>query len=138
MIDEEDRLLMSDSLVGMIPELEEGKIKDIDDALLVVAFELIYENLDEVDVLAGRTEGISFESTSEIKVDMRVQLNKAYDTIKKFKTTGLSCRMLHLYLGDDELNIEGPFKVANTKLFNFDIENKMCTLGFDLVKFDNI
>jgi hypothetical protein len=103
-----------------------------------VAFELIYDDLSEVDVLAGKIEGISFESTNEIKVDSRIQLNKAYGTIKKLKTTGLSCRMLHLYLSDDELSVEGPYKVVNAKLYDFDVENKMCTLGLDLVKFDHI
>jgi hypothetical protein len=138
MNDATNRLLMSDSLRGMVPELEEDKIRDMSDAFLVGGMELIYDDMDEIDVLAGKIEGISFEALSTIKLDVRLELKKAYDTIKKYASTGLSCRMFYLYHGDDELIFEGPYKISSSKLLDFDFENKMCTLGVDLVKFDHI
>jgi hypothetical protein len=139
MIDEvSDRLLMSDSIKGMIPELEEEKIKDLNDAFLVAVFEIIYDDSEEINVLAGKVEGISFESQGDMKIDVCLETRKAYDTIKKYTTSGLSCRMLHVHHGDDELCIEGPFKFSSAKLLDFDVERKMCTLGIDLVKIDHI
>ena len=136
--DASNRLLMSDSIKGMIPDLEEDKVKNMNDAFLVGVFEIIYDSFDDIDVMAGKVEGISFESQGDIKIDVRLDTKKAYDTIKKYTTTGLSCRMLHLHHGDDELRIEGDYRFSSAKLFDFDIEKKMCTLGVDLVKLDHI
>ena len=91
--DASNRLLMSDSIKGMIPDLEEDKVKNMNDAFLVGVFEIIYDSFDDIDVMAGKVEGISFESQGDIKIDVRLDTKKAYDTIKKYTTTGLTCTM---------------------------------------------
>jgi hypothetical protein len=40
-----------------------------------------------------------------------------------------------MHLDDDEIVMEGPFKFSSPKIMNFDHQNKMCTLGVDLIKF---
>lgn len=138
MIDDvSNRLLMSDSIRGMIPDLEEEKISDLNDSFVIAVIEVIYTDSNEVDVFAGKVEGISFESQGDIKLDVGLELKKAYDVIKKHKTTGLSCRMLHVCHGDDEFCIEGRYKISSAKLFDFDIDKKICTLGIDLIKLDH-
>lgn len=136
--DTSNRLLMSDSIKGMIPELEEEKIRDASDAFLVAVFEINSEYSEEINVLAGKVEGFSLESQGDMKIDIRLEVKKAYDTVKKYTTTGLSCRMFHMHNGDAELSVEGPYKISSVKLLDFDIERKMCTLAVDLIKLNHI
>jgi len=132
MIDNTDRILMSDDIRGMVPELETESLKDYNDSFVVATIDL--SNEGHTDILVGSVAGISFENASEIKLDVRVNIDEAFRTVKKHKTTGLSCRMFYMYLGDDELLLEGPYKISSSKMMDFDHQNKMCTLGVDLIK----
>jgi len=132
MIDDNDnRLLMSDSLRGMLPDLEDDQLKLLSDAFVIATIELLFEQ--NVEVVAGSLAGASFDNL-EIKLDIRAGLNDAYDVIKKFKTSGLSCRLFYLHRGDDEICFEGPYKISSTKIMDFDRQLKMCTIGFDLIR----
>lgn len=134
--DDSNRLLMSDSIKGTIPVLEDDSERlEADISFFVGIFEFVCN--EDIDVLAGKVQGISFEASGDIKVDIRLETKRAYDTIKKHATFGLSCRMFHLCHDDDELCFEGNYRISSTKTFDFDAEKKMCTLGFDLVKFDH-
>lgn len=132
MIDNSDRLLMSDDIKGMIPELESETLNVYNDSFVVATLDLSVD--ESTDIIVGSVAGISFESSAEIKLDVRVNIDEAFRVIKKYKTAGLSCRMLYMYLGDDELSFEGPYGISCPKMMDFDHQNKMCTLGVDLIK----
>ena len=132
--DNANRLLMSDSIKGMVPELEEERIDDISTSFVVAAMEMMYEFDSSHDVIAGKVVGLSLETINEVKLDIRIELEKAYQLVKKYSSSGLSCRMLYLHLGDDEICFEGDFRIASPKMLDFDHQNKMCTLGIDLIK----
>jgi len=132
-IRDENRLLISDSLLDAVPDLVEDHISKTDSVeILIAGLEIIDETAGEA--LAGKVLGFSIESDDSIKLDIHTKSRRAYDFIKKYKTTGLSCRMLYLYFGDDELHMEGPFKISTPKIFDFDQQMSMCTLAIDLIK----
>jgi hypothetical protein len=126
--DSSNRLLMSDSIRGMIPDLEEEYITTLGDAYVIITL------TDLPSVTSGILVGISIESLAEIRLDMRVKLNEAYNTIKNYTTSGLSCRLLYMHLGNDEICLPGPYKISSPKILDIDPQNKMCTLGVDLIR----
>lgn len=130
--DKDSRLLMSDSLLGMIPDFEDKQIKLLSNTFIIAALEILIDQ--NVDVFTGSLVGISFEKLEEIKLDIRLELNVAYDIIKKFKSSEFLCKMLYLHYADDEICFEGPFKIFSTKVMDFDRESRLCTVGFDLIK----
>lgn len=130
--DKDNRLLMSDSLLGMIPDFEDKQIKLLSNTFIIAALEILIDQ--NVDVFTGSLVGISFEKLEEIKLDIRLELNVAYDIIKKFKSSEFLCKMLYLHYVDDEICFEGPFKIFSTKVMDFDRESRLCTVGFDLIK----
>lgn len=132
MIDEtKNRIMMSDSLRGVLPEFED-QIQEFSEAFVVVTIEVNSDDMS--DLLSGGLVGISFESSEEIKLDIRVSINKAYDVIKKHTTSGLTSRMFFLHLGDDEIVFQGNYKISRPKMDSFDHQNRTCTLGVDLIK----
>jgi len=126
--DRSNRLLMSDSIRGMIPELEEEYIASLGDSYVIITL------TDLTSITSGILVGISIECLAEIKLDIRVKLNEAFSTIKNYTTSGLSCRLLYMHLSDDEICLPGPFKISSPKILDIDHQNKMCTLGVDLIK----
>lgn len=125
--DNVDRIIMSDSLVEMLPDLDQEASFPAGDAFVVAALDL------DFDLIIGSLSGISIES-SGIKIDIQIKLDEGYTVIKNFSIAGLSCRVLYLRFGNDEFCMEGPFEVSSPKLMNLDRENKMCVLGVDLIK----
>lgn len=125
---------MSEALKGMVPELEEEQTQAFNDAFVVTSLEL--STSEESFLLVGSLDGISYDDSSEIKLDVRVEVKEAYETFKKYTTTGLSSRMLYLHLADNEICLMGPFKVHNFKIMSFDHQNRMCTVGVDLIRQD--
>jgi hypothetical protein len=134
MIDDSNRLLMSDSIKGMVPELEDDQIEQLSDSYVMTTFQFLLEGTEKI--LGGSLVGISLENLEEIKLDVRVNLGDAYDIIKKYveETSRLSCGMFYMHLGDSEIPFSGPFEVSRPKIHDFDHQNKMCTLGVDLIK----
>lgn len=133
MIDEsKNRVMMSDSLKGVLPEFEEEQIQAFSESFIVTTLEINVGGTS--DLLSGGLVGISFDSLAEIKLDIRVSTKEAYETIKKYTTSGLASRVLFLHLGDDEIVFQGDYKIVNPKAVSFDHQNRMCTLGVDLIK----
>jgi len=132
MNDGKSRLLMSDDIKGMVPELEEDKISAFSDSFVVAALDM--SDGTEQFIVAGSLTGLSIESLGLIKIDIKTALRDAYTVIKKYKVTGLSARVFFLHLDDDEVYFEGPYSVTCPKLLEFDHQNKMCVLGIDLIK----
>lgn len=126
--DSANRLLMSDSIKGMIPDLEEEYISKLSDSYVIASLS------DTNYVVSGILVGVSLENHGEIKIDIRIKLNEAYNAIKNYTTSGLSFRMFHMHLGDDEICLPGPYKISSPKILDIDPQNKMCTLGVDLIR----
>ena len=130
MIENSDILLMSDDLREVVQDLEDVEDNFPNDVVhLVLA--LISESSSEP--VAGRLVGLSLEE-KEVKLDMRLSIAESYEITKEKQTSGLSCRMFYLYLGNDEIHFEGPYQVASVRMMDFDQQNKTCTLGLDLIR----
>ena len=129
MIDTNDnRLLMSDSLRGMVPELEDEVLERVQDGYISIA--LLQKDLDP---LTGICVGISYDAT-EVKIDMRVELHKAYQFMKRLMHEEVVSQELNLSLSNDFVVIHGPHRVKTPRLTDFDHSTKLCTLGIDLFK----
>lgn len=124
-----DRLLMSDSLKGMIPALEDA----VTNANLELVIASIVTGPEASDVLTGRLTGVSVDP-DVVKLDVRVATDTAFDLLRRSITTGVSIAEVFLSLSDDDVRITGPFRVTSPKMLDFDTQNKMCTLGLDLIK----
>ena len=130
--DEEDRLLMSDSLVGMVPDLEKQEILNQADAFLVSALEVETEN--GIEIIAGSVVGLSIDEDI-LKVDMRTSINKSFNLIKSMKYfSNIHCRYLYLQQGREEIIFEGIYTIKSPRILDFDHKERMCTLGVDLIK----
>jgi hypothetical protein len=131
-VHDENRLLLSDSLRDVLPELDEESLDEMSQAIIVVAMSLfVGDSLH--DVFAGKILGFSKDS-DVVKLDIYTDLKSAYSVIKKYSTTGLSCRNFYLRLNGDEISFEGRFRVSSSKIFDIDQQVKMCTLGIDLIR----
>lgn len=135
MIEDKDSntLMMSESLKGTVPELEGQAASPRIDSSIIYAFLGLYSQ-DYSEPIAGRAVGFSLEKTGDVKVDLRVKTAEAYEFFKKHATSRLSCGMLYLYLGDDEICLDGPYEISNPRIFDIDPQNKVCVLGVDLIK----
>lgn len=135
--DQENKLLMSESLIGQIPELENDDTARYSNNFVLVALTFTNSN-----VIAGSLVGISHEDQAGkqiIKIDMRCPLPSTYDSFRKISDSveiGKTqlCAQCLLTLADKEHQIPGIFIVRNPRMFDFDHKNSMSTLSVDLVK----
>ena len=127
----EDRLLMSDSLKGMVPEIED-QIKSFEDSIIIVAIE--YSAGDVRDVITGSVTGVSFEP-DVIKLDFRKSTSEAYKFVKFcLFNPQAACNIIYFQNGADEFVINENFKMTSPKMTDLDYKEKTCTLSLDLVK----
>lgn len=127
-----DNLMMSDSIRGQIPDLEDDAVKKLEDSFLVAALEVKFG--DSIEPLVGSTVGLSFESDMNISVDLRVSTPDAFDLLKKHGAFAVECTTFYVYLGQEEICHRGPYRFTSLKVLDFDHQNKMCTLGIDMVR----
>ncbi len=71
-----DRIIMSESLVGMLPQLDQEVAGSLEESFVVAALDFDFE------LVVGSLSGISVEATS-IKVDVQVLLSEAYSVLKE-------------------------------------------------------
>ena len=121
---------MSDSLRGMVPELEDERLDEIEDSFVIVALAL---DTEDIPVIAGSLVGISHEMTS-IKLDMRLPIQSSYTFFKSCMTSEAVCKICHLSYMNENIDLKGPFLISSPRIVDFDRQNKMCTLGVDLIK----
>jgi hypothetical protein len=131
MTDEDgNRLLMSDSLRGMVPELEEEQFQAFQDAFVIVA--VLLNDGNQTLEATGNLVGLSMENRDLIKLDVRVSIEDAYRAVGRHISGELKCDAVQLLLASDGIRINGPRRVAALKMFDIDHNNKMCTLAIDL------
>ena len=127
-----DKLLMSDSLKGMVPVLEDDQLSSYEEAFIIVSLDISDDS--ERFYYSGNCAGLSLESSDVIKIDMRVPIKEAYEFVVRHSRSSLKCLTCFLKWSNDITQIVGPFKVFSAKIIEFDRQDKMCTLGVDLVK----
>jgi len=128
-----NRLLMSDSLKGMIPELEDEITQNLTsmDSVVITVIEI-----NGLEPIIGTLDGIQIEKQS-IKLDVKLKLEEAYDMFTLIASGGdcdLLCNGIQLHLSEKINRIIGPYILTSPKLFGIDISNKLCVLGMDLLK----
>jgi hypothetical protein len=130
MVEEENRLLMSDELRGMVPELDE-QTKSYEDSLVIAS--LVLTRAEDHHV-TGKVVGLSLENGKEVKVDIRVDISTAFHVMKEVSTDVMTCKFCALILGGIEHFLDAPYAVSSSRMVDFDHHVKMCTLGLDLIK----
>lgn len=131
MEDDNGRLLMSDSLVGQIPDLDEDTVRGLEDSFVMAVLHVVTEK--GAEPVVGSVVGVSFESDKLINMDIRTGLSEAFDLLRSYSSVQLRCEELLMKMGDTELSRTGPFTFTSLKILDFDHPTKMCTLGMDLV-----
>jgi len=129
--DNTNRLLMSDSLRGQVPELEAESTAIQEESFIIVGLELYVSGSPRV--FAGTAVGISNED-SVIKLDAKVNISEAYDVFTLCATENVECKNCYVTHGERVLTLSGPYKLSAPKMVDFDRQTKMCTLGIDLIK----
>lgn len=130
MNDDGNRLLMSDSLKGVVPELDEEILKQLEDATIIVALQL-----SGGDILSAILLGCSAED-SIVKVDFRLDTSTAFQRFSQFTSASVGCDRLLMSCGHVISQIEGPFVVKNPKITDIDAKNRNSVIGVDLFRFD--
>lgn len=125
-----DRVLMSDTLKGHVPSLEEDidKFEEVQSKHVVVVAEKISgaQRTGLVGILRGVSLGV------ETEIEFRIDLREALEVIE---TPGLSFGRFALCHGEDkEIEIPGPFLVKEARIHDISVKDQLCTLGLHLVK----
>lgn len=133
MIDEsKNRLLMSDSLKGMVPELEDDATQTA--AGIANSFVIAVLEMRSAELIAGSLDGISIEDNS-IKVDVKVNIDNAYDLMIMMSNGARPvCEAIQLHKGDKMHRIPGPYEMTTPKMFGIDPPSKLCVLAVDLIR----
>ena len=127
MIENDDKLMMSDSIKGLIPDFDENQIKSFEDSFIIGTLELQFNEV--VDLLSGTLIGFSLEKDT-IKFDIRIKTSEAFNFFKNLEN--LSCRSIYMHLGNEEICLRGNYKISSPKMMDFDHKTKTCILGIDL------
>jgi len=133
--DEQNNLFMSDSLEGMIPQLESELIEDPSSGFVVCALEI--DLLKSIEAVAGTVLGFSLEGDAELlKVDLRMETTKAYFLLKWYHELkeNMICRALYLQHDSDEIIFQGNYKFLSCKILDINLKEKICTFAADLIK----
>lgn len=130
--DTSNRILMSDSLRGAVPDLEDDSSQTSEqffDSFIIAVLEM-----NDAEFLTGSLNGISLEE-KVIKLDVKLKIDSVYDIISDM-SLGVApiCNAIQLHLAEKANRIVGPFKFTSPKMFAIDHPNKLCVLGIDLIK----
>lgn len=131
--DSEPKLLVSDSLKDL---LHEEHIEEVQQMFISVGLVFDPRELS----ITGNLVGIEFsdhEFSDQIKVDIKLTIKEAFDFIGNVVSNvhhNKKSSALLLLLGEDAVNVPGPFKVSSVKIIELDSTNKLCVLGIDLTK----
>ena len=126
--DFEPKPLVSDSIKDLLPE---DQLQEVDHMFISIG--LVMEPRDTS--LTGNLVAIEFGEV--MKIDIKLTLKEAFsfigNVISNSRHNKKSSNLL-LLLGEDDINIPGPFKISGVKIVEIDSANKLCVLGIDLNK----
>ena len=129
----EDRLLMSESLEGNVPDLEDEKqtFSRYEDAFLIGVLEMTGILPDDSPIV-GKLIGIANEEV--IKIDLKISLNIAYKIMKMSFEKILVVNGFQVHHGKEFMRRLGPFTVKSPRLMDIDHEIRACVIALDLVR----
>jgi len=129
MIDTSSRLLMSEEIQGMVPQLEDDAFQKFEDAFIVGVLEIALDD----SPLVGNITGLAIDDN--VKFDFRVSLSSAYSVITRAALgKQMTCTAYQLHLGDDTIRVPGPYTIQSPRMIDIDHSTKMCVLAVDLIK----
>lgn len=120
------KLLMSDSLRGHVPELEDEQQvvpTDADPVSVVISAQFG----QKATAIVGLLRGVLFGTDPELEV--RLQLDEALDVVSSPNFAFLGFAVHH---GDREVKVMGPFLVTAVRIDDVNANEGLCTLSFGL------
>lgn len=132
MNDSTSRLMMSDSLQGMVPQLEDEALEKYSDSFVVGVLELDPQQFID-SPLVGSLVGLAVEEIT--KFDVKTSISAAYAILKMATMNAkIICNAFQFHLGPDVTRVVGPFFLQSPRMIDLDHDRKTCTLAVDLVK----
>ena len=126
---DQNTLLMSESLKGMIPELEssEDDLSELESNYIIAIL-----HFDQKKYLIGNLVSASFEDAK--KLDIKANLQEVFSLLKSLLfDASFKCNSIELHLGEEIIDLKKSYKVTNLKIMELDHQNKSCILAIDLV-----
>jgi len=124
----EPKQLVSDSLKESLPDEH-----DYQQVYQESCISIMLHFNDGLQGLFGTLIGI--ELSENIKLDARVSTDEAFDFVQRLldrNQRNISGVVLNF---DDKITkLKGPYDLLNTKIVEFDVNNKTCVLAIDLIK----
>jgi hypothetical protein len=117
------KVLMSESLKGNVPELEEGITPEMQ---FVIAIGHRRVGAKE-EALVGSLVGVLFDVKPEIEIKVPVD-----EAIAVVQAQQLSFDKFEMHYGDKVFELPGPFTVAAARMGDFDVRTQMCVLMLSL------
>ena len=125
----EPKLLISDSLQGVLPEED---LAQLDEMFVTVAVVVDATS----PMLMGNLVGIEFGEV--LKIDMKIPIRMAFEFVAMLMNEPKKpAKFAALMLAEDTVKVPGPFGVTNVKIVDVDSSNKLCVVAVDLVKIDS-
>ena len=121
-----DRVLMSDTLRGMLPEIDEEIELAKKKHVIVVGQMLIGPKSQGV---TGILRGVLFGASPEIEI--RMQLDEALNIIQ---SPDVSFGKFELHHDERIVDMPGPFLILAARIDEISVSDQMCTLGLHLKK----
>lgn len=122
-LDVKPKELISESLEGVLDPLEEQLENFIILGSLVFSKE---------EIFTGSLLAVEFGDNP--KIDIKAMVKKSFEFIGSNLLTKRKVHSLVLSMGEEIIQIPGPFSISNLKIVETDYENKTCVLAIDLFK----
>lgn len=120
----EPKMLLSDSLQGMLPE---DDLAQLDEMFISVAVVVDATS----PMLMGNLVGIEFGDV--VKIDMRIPIRMAFEFVAEYmKDCKKPAKFAAVMLAEDTVKVPGPFSISSFKIVDVDSSNKLCVVAIDL------
>ncbi len=121
-------VLMSETLRGNVPELEDTEHVDVPRGkhVIVIAEKVVGPTTTG---LIGILRGVLFDVEPEIEI--RIELKEALDVIE---ANNLLFKRFELHHEERIVNIPGPFKVKAARIDDISAQDQLCTISLHLKK----
>jgi len=124
----EPKQLVSDSLKESLPDEQ-----DYQQIYQESCISIFLHFGDGLQGLFGTLIGV--ELSESIKLDARVSTDEAFDLIQRLVDKNqYEVSSVILNFDDKVTKLKGPYNLLNTKIVEFDVNNKTCVLAIDLIK----
>lgn len=123
----EDKLMMSDELVGQVPDLEDEELNNLINNLVLVSMKDAASGIE----ISGPAAAILFSGEPEVEVKMNIAAAINVMANKSNLTKIDSVKVLHNGI---VASIEGEFYVDLAKILDINVDEQTCLLALGLKK----